>query len=233
VWEVRVVVGFDPVRGRSVQRSFTVHGDHALAQRRRAELVADFGVTRVNFSTEAARLNVGELMERFFEAPHLWKPATVVSHRPPVRALMADELARRRLVNLTPAEVRAAILRWQQAGASVATVSQRWLVLRSALSWATAEGILRSNPLAGMRGPSRPQPRLHHSPAEVHRLLTPPRRSSRKRPQPCRPRRPRSVACARCSPPSKPCWSCCWPPTRWPAGVSSPYFGSGISTAGC
>jgi hypothetical protein len=33
----------------------------------------------VNFSTEAAR-NVGELLERFFEAPHLWKLATIVSH---------------------------------------------------------------------------------------------------------------------------------------------------------
>jgi integrase len=54
---------------------------------------------------------------------------------------------------------------------SVATVSARWLVLRSALSWAVAEGILRSNPLAGMRGPARPQPRKHLSPSEVRRLL--------------------------------------------------------------
>jgi hypothetical protein len=51
VWEVRVVVGFDPVHRRSVQRSFTVHGDRGSAERRRADLVADFGVTRVNFST--------------------------------------------------------------------------------------------------------------------------------------------------------------------------------------
>jgi hypothetical protein len=27
VWEIRVVVGFDPVHSRSVQRSLTVHGD--------------------------------------------------------------------------------------------------------------------------------------------------------------------------------------------------------------
>jgi hypothetical protein len=31
VREVRVVVGFDPARRRSIQRSFTVHGDAALA----------------------------------------------------------------------------------------------------------------------------------------------------------------------------------------------------------
>jgi len=146
VWEVRVVVGFDAVHARSVQRSFTVHGNEAVVERRRAELVADFGVSRINFSTEAARLTVADLMERYFEAPHLWKPATVVSHRPVVRALIEDDLGRRRLVALTPAEVRAAIVRWQTANLSVATVLARWLVLRSAVSWATTEGILRSNP---------------------------------------------------------------------------------------
>jgi len=171
VWEIRVVVGFDPVGRHSVQRSFTVHGDEDAAQRRRQELVADFGVSRVNFTTEAARLTVAELMERFFEAPHLWKPATVRSHRHVVRALMADDLGRRRLVTVTASEVCAAIRRWQEAGLSVATVSGRWLVLRSAVSWAAGEGILRSNPLAGMRGPARPEPRMHHNPTEVRALL--------------------------------------------------------------
>lgn len=79
VWEIRVVVGFDPVHGRSVQRSFAVHGDAQFSERRRGELVDDYGVTRVDFTTPGARLTVGELLERFFEAPHLWKPATVVS----------------------------------------------------------------------------------------------------------------------------------------------------------
>jgi hypothetical protein len=36
---VRVVVGFDPGRGRSIQRSFTVHGDAALAGQARREPV--------------------------------------------------------------------------------------------------------------------------------------------------------------------------------------------------
>ena len=171
VWEIRVVVAFDPVVARSVQRSFTVHGDEDLAMRRRSELVADFGVTRVNFPTGASRLTVGGLMERFFEAPHLWKPATVGSHRPVVRALTADAFGRRRLIVLTHGDVRAAMCRWQADGLSVATVSARWLVLRSAMSWAVAEGVLRTNPLAGMRGPPRPEPRKHHSPAEVRRLL--------------------------------------------------------------
>ena len=71
-----MVVGFDPVHARSVQRSFTVHGDEEAAERRRWELVADFGISRVAFASEASRLSVGELLERFFAAPHLWKAAT-------------------------------------------------------------------------------------------------------------------------------------------------------------
>ena len=157
---------------RSVQRSFTVHGDIEFAMRRRRELVDDYGVSRVAFTSEAARLTVAELMEQFFEAPHLWKPATVVSHRPVVHALIADALGRRRLVTLTAGDVRAAICRWQADGLSVPTVSARWLVLRSAVSWAVGQGILRSNPLAGVRGPARPEPRRHHTLAEVRQLLS-------------------------------------------------------------
>ncbi|HYB14346.1 MAG TPA: hypothetical protein VEF71_02590 [Streptosporangiaceae bacterium] len=39
MWEVRVVAGSGPARGRSIQRSFTVHGDAALAGRARRDLV--------------------------------------------------------------------------------------------------------------------------------------------------------------------------------------------------
>jgi hypothetical protein len=92
VWEVRVVVGFDPVVGRSVQRSFTVRGDAALAEQRRRELVTDFGISRFSVTTSAARMNVGDLMQAFFDAPHLWKPTTVASHRPVVRSLIKAPL---------------------------------------------------------------------------------------------------------------------------------------------
>lgn len=105
------------------------------------------------------------------QAPHLWKRATVVLHAHVMRTLLADAIARRRLVLLTPGEVTAAICRWQGAGLSVATISGRWLVLRSAVSWAVAEDIMRSNPLVGMRGPARPQPRRHHTLGEVRQVL--------------------------------------------------------------
>jgi hypothetical protein len=68
VWEIRVVVGFDPPHSHSVQRSFTVHGDAAWAQRRRCELVEDYGIERVG-SSEIPGLNVAELLTRFIVGP--------------------------------------------------------------------------------------------------------------------------------------------------------------------
>jgi integrase len=171
VWEVRVVVGFDPARGRSIQRSFTVHGDAALAGKARQELVAEYGLTCSEVRYAASAVTVGELLEGYLGSAQLWKPATAASHRHVVSTLLDDPLCSCRLQVLTPAVMRAAICRWREEGVSVAKVSARWLLLRSAVSWAVAEGLLRLNPLAGMRGPPRPQPRRHHSLDEVRRLL--------------------------------------------------------------
>jgi hypothetical protein len=59
VWEVRVVVGFDPARGRSIQRSFTVHGDAALAGQARRDLVAEYGSARGDIRRTAVAVTVG------------------------------------------------------------------------------------------------------------------------------------------------------------------------------
>ena len=62
VWEVRVVVGSGPARGRSIQRSFTVRGDAALAGRARRELVAEYGSARSDIRRTASAVTVGELL---------------------------------------------------------------------------------------------------------------------------------------------------------------------------
>ncbi len=92
-----MVVGFDPGNGRSCQRSFSVHGDAGYAQRQRRELVDLGGVTRVAITSEGARLTTAELLERYRRAPHLWKPATMISHASVLKALVADPIGRRRL----------------------------------------------------------------------------------------------------------------------------------------
>jgi len=165
------VIGFDPGRGRSIQRSFTVRGDAALAARARRELAAEYGSTRTDMRRAASMVTVGELLEGYLGSAQLWKPATLASHRHVVSTLAGDSLCRCRLQSLTPAVLRAAICRWRDEGVSVPKVSARWLLLRGAVSWAVAEGLLRLNPLAGMRGPPRPRPRRHHSLDEVRRLL--------------------------------------------------------------
>jgi hypothetical protein len=123
VWEIRVVVGFDPIRARSLQRSLTVRGDAELAEHRRQELVEDIGASRVLFSGESAGVTVADLLDRWLAAPHLWKRATAVSHTSVARTLLDDPLGRRRLVLLTQSDVIAAICRWQTSGVSVPTVS--------------------------------------------------------------------------------------------------------------
>ncbi len=171
VWEIRIVVGFDSTRRRSVQRSFTFRGSAELAQQRRRELVTEVGASRLLYAGRAASLTLGGLLTFWLHAPHLWKHATVVSHSHVVAQLEHDPVTRRRLVLLTATDMTRAVRRWQQDGISTPKISARWLVIRSALSFAVAEGLLRTNALTGVRGPARPRPRRHHTLSEVRQLL--------------------------------------------------------------
>lgn len=172
VWEIRVAVGVDPVSGRTVQRSFSFHGCAEEAQLRRKELAAEWAERRAIRRT-APFLTVGELLERWLGAHHDWRPATWIGARSNVKALTltADPLAGRRVSTLKPEHLRAAMAAWSASGASVAVVSGRFRVLRSALGWAHVERIIDVSPLSGVRGPARPGTRLHLSREEILRLL--------------------------------------------------------------
>jgi integrase len=169
-WEIRVAVGVDPVSGRTVQRSFTFHGCASDAELHRKELAAEWAERRA-IRRAAPFLSVAELLERWLAAHHDWRPATWIGARSNVKALHTDPLALRRVSTLKPEHVRAAMAAWSSAGASVAVVSGRFRVLRSAVGWAHVERVIDVNPLSGMRGPQRPGTRLHLSTDEVLRLL--------------------------------------------------------------
>ena len=171
VWEIRVAVGVDPVSGRTVQRSFSFHGHFEEAELRRKELAAEWAERRA-IRRAAPFLTVGDLLERWLCAQHDWRPATWIGARSNVKALRADPLAVRRVSTLKPEHLRAAMVAWSSAGASVAVISGRFRVLRSAIGWAHVERVIDVNPLSGMRGPRRPGTRLHLSTEEVLRLLT-------------------------------------------------------------
>ncbi len=170
VWEIRIAVGVDPVSGRTVQRSFSFHGCAEEAELQRKELAAEWAERRA-IRRAAPFLTVGELLERWLRAHHDWRPATWISARSNAKALRADGLAARRVSTLKPEHVRAAMAAWSGAGASVAVVSGRFRVLRSAIGWAHVERIIDVNPLSGMRGPQRPGTRLHLGAEEVLRML--------------------------------------------------------------
>ena len=162
VWEIRVAVGVDPVSGRTVQRSFAFHGCAEDAELRRKELAAEWAERRADPPGRPV--------------PHRRRTARALAQCAPRLAagdvdrgalqrqgLGADPLAVRRVSTLKPEHVRAAMAAWSSAGASVAVVSGRFRVLRSAIGWAHVERVIDVNPLSGMRGPQRPGTRLHLS----------------------------------------------------------------------
>ena len=113
------------------------------------------------------------------------------------------------------------------------TVSARWLVLRWAMSWAVGENILRTNPLAGMNGPPRPDPRRHHTLEEVRQICAPPRARSIMLPASWRPIRARPGGGDCCSAPNKRSCSCVWPRTPGRGGASLSCSDLATSTAAC
>ena len=90
-----------PGPARSIQRSFTIHGDAALAGKARRELVAGYGPARSDIRRIASAVTVGELLEGYLGSAQLWKPATITTHRHVVSALLGDPLCRCRLQSLT------------------------------------------------------------------------------------------------------------------------------------
>jgi integrase len=159
VWEIRVAAGTDPVTGRTVQRSVTFRGGEADAWAYRRALAEDHRARR-SIARAAPRVTVAALLERWLEADHPWRPSTRVGYASNARHLRADEhLAGARVADLTPKTVRAACARWEAHGASLAVVSGRFRVLRSAIGWAFDERIIDVHPLRTMRGPGRVPPR--------------------------------------------------------------------------
>lgn len=170
-WEIRITTGRDPGTGRSVQQSFTHHGNEASAGARQRELTSLYGVRTQPAPPPTAHMTVRELLETFLDSAHRWSATTWRTHTGEARMLCRDRLGRARLDRMTPATVERAIARWVHAGASVAVVSARFRVLHSAITWAMLNKLIVSDPLEEMRSPSRPHPRLHLRPGQVHELV--------------------------------------------------------------
>jgi integrase len=136
---------------------------------RRADLAEHFAEKRA--ALHAPILTVGDVLSRWIESPHDWRPSSWTSARSNARALCADQISTLRVTSLRPMVVRTAMARWRDEGATVSVVSGRFRILRSALGWAVGESLLVSNPLTGMRGPPRPGTRMHVPIDDLRALL--------------------------------------------------------------
>jgi integrase len=157
VWEVRVCVGADPVSGQPVQRSVTVHGNLAEAERRRALLAAQ--AEQLRGRGLPPMRTIAELLAVWLAAEHDWKPSTWEGYRQTARRLSAEPLARRAPATVSPPVLRTAMRAWERSGVPISTSALWARTLKAALGWAFDERLLPCQPLQGMRGPGQPAPR--------------------------------------------------------------------------
>lgn len=169
VWEVRVCLGPDPVSGQPVQRSVTVHGDLAEAERRRALLAAQ--AEQLRRRERPPLRTVADLLAVWLAAEHDWKPSTWENYRQTARRLTAEPLARRPPATVSPPVLRTAMQTWQRNGVPVSTVALWARTLKAALGWGFDERLLACQPLQGMRGPGQPDPRREVPLPVVRELL--------------------------------------------------------------
>ncbi|MCU0269103.1 MAG: tyrosine-type recombinase/integrase [Acidimicrobiales bacterium] len=170
VWELRIAVGAHPVTGRTLTRSVTFHGDRGDAAAYAAEL-AGMHASRRARGRAAPFVTVGDLLARWLEADHRWKPSTYGGYRYHARHLTADVIGARRVCTLTAGQVRDAMRRWQAAGASESVIAGRFRALRAAISWAYDEHVIDVHPIRAMRGPRRSEPRRPLTDTDLARLL--------------------------------------------------------------
>ena len=227
VWEIRVPTGPDPATGRTRHRSVTLHGTLAQAHAVRRELAATCTTPRL---PPSPLLTVGELLPAWLGADHLWKPSTLVGYRSTVAAVVADPIARTRVMGLSPRALRAVVDRWRQRDPATRWPRPGSGVLRSAIGWAWDERLIESHPVRFMRGPSRVPPRRPLTEDEVRTLLAAAELrmlEAHVNHDPATGKGNGGVT----GPNRTCCWSG-WPPTPGPAVASSPPSRSPISTAG-
>ena len=71
---------------------------------------------------------------------------------------------------VTPVVMRAVLRAWEQDGVPTSVRALHLRTLKSALTWAYTDGLIISQPLAGMRGPGQPDPKRDIPAEVVHEL---------------------------------------------------------------
>ena len=199
-----------------MQRSVTVHGQLADAERHRALLAAQAEQLRAR--GQRPLRTVGELLEVWLAAEYDWKPSTWQGYRQAARHLSAGPLARRSPVTGQPA---GAARRDRGLAARRRSDHDRRAVgphPQGSARLGVRRAAAARQPLQGMRGPGQPAPRRDVALPVVRALLA---LLPRTWPSSAPPSRRRSRP-AGCTPPNRSSCCCGWPPTPAPAAASSP-----------
>jgi integrase len=148
-WELRVYIGTDPATGRRLDRSITVRGTRADAERELAEMVAAAQAARA----VGVRSTVSELLEAWFAiAATGWAPTTIRQTRSVVDRYLHPYLGRVAVGDVTAAMIDSTYAMLRRRGGlhgrplSAGSLARIHVIVRAALSQAMRWGWIWDNP---------------------------------------------------------------------------------------
>ena len=148
-WELRVYVGTDPETRRRIDRSVTIRGSRADAQRELTAMIAAVVATRA----VGVRSTVSELLEAWFAVARAgWAPTTIRQTRSVLDRYLHPHLGQSKVGDVTPAMIDAAYAELHRSGGmngqplAAGTLARIHVVLRSAFSQAMRWGWIWDNP---------------------------------------------------------------------------------------
>jgi integrase len=148
-WELRVYVGIDPDTGRRIDRSMTIRGSRADAERELAAMVTAVQATRA----VGERSTVSELLEGWFAVARTgWAPTTIRQTRSVHDRYLHPRLGELNVGDVTPATIDAAYAQLHRTGGmqgqqlASGTLARIHVVLRAAFAQAMRWGWLWDNP---------------------------------------------------------------------------------------
>jgi integrase len=148
-WELRVYVGTDPATGRRLDRTVTVRGTRADAERELAAMVASVQAVRA----VGVRSRVGELLEAWFAiASTGWAPTTIRQTRSVLDRYLRPHLGCIPVGDVTAAMIDATYAVLSRRGGvggrplAPGTLARVHVVLRAAFAQAVRWGWVWDNP---------------------------------------------------------------------------------------
>jgi integrase len=168
-WEIRVEIAPDLATGKRRQKSKTLAGSKAEAEREHRRMLKE---VEDNGGRGQTKLTVGQAFDRWLCEVKTTRSANY--HRGAatlVRMHVKPALGARRLSELTRDDLRQAYAKWAKT-LSTNTLITKHRMVHAALNWALDEGLLNRNPADGLRMPAKiERPMSIYDDAEIAKLF--------------------------------------------------------------